>query len=140
MSCNIYLAKVHNYDNDSFKYGVYAIEESRIELTLEHRCISNVTFLSYADLIEKAKEEYSGYEKTDTPSYYDTPFLLNYLHKKHYLEPNVQDIYVSPLAAYHILRDCFEIEEQKQCDDTYDLLFGREDDEDYEDYTQDVPF
>ena len=134
MSCNIYLVKVHNLCNDSFKYGVYAIEESRIEFTLEHRCISNVTFLPYEDIIEKAKEEYSGYEKTDTPSYYDTPFLLYYLHKKHFLEPNVQDIYVSPLAAYHILRDCFDIEEQKQCDDTYDLLFG-DDDEDFEDYT-----
>ena len=125
MSCNIYLAKVQNYDNDSFKYGVYAIEESRIEFTLEHSCISNVTYLSYSDLIEEAKEEYCVFEKTDNPIYRDTPFLLNYLHKKHYLEPNIHDIYVSPLAAYHILRDCFEIEEQKQCDDTYDLLFGR---------------
>ena len=137
MSCKIYLAKVHNYDNDSFKYGVYAIEESKINVIMEHGCISNVTQLCMCDLIEEAEEEYCVCEGTDNPLFRTTPFLLNYLQRKHYLESNINDIYISPFAAYYILKTCFKIEEQKQWDDTYDIPF---EDEDNEIDTSNVPF
>lgn len=129
MSCNIYLVKVHNFDYDSFKYGVYAIEESEITGMLEQYCISNVTQLCMSDLVEEAEEEYCVCEGTDNPLYLTSPFLLNFLKRKHYLEPNISDVYVSPFAAYYILKNCFKIEEQKQWDDTYDIPFGAEDDE-----------
>ena len=130
MSCKIYLVKVHNYDNDSFKYGVYAIEESKINGMMEHGCISNVTQLFMSDLIEEAEEEYCVCEGTDNPLFRTPTFLLNYLQRKHYLESNINDIYVSPFAAYYILKTCLKkIEEKLHCDDMYDISFGSEDDD-----------
>ena len=126
MKYNIYLVKKHYDTTDSFKYGVYVVEKSNIEFTLEHGGVSNVTQLSCKDLIKEAEIEYYMLKNTGNLIFHDTPFLLNYLHKKHYLEPNIQDVYVSPLASYFIFRNYLEKPEENDC---YDEMYVDEDDE-----------
>jgi len=112
--------KVHNNKN-GFRYGIYAIDESLIDGFMNHGNISNITLLRLSDLVEEAEQQYAVMEDTDNPLFIEEPCFTEYLHRKFILDSTIQEVYVSPLAAYHIYKECFHAKTAKMLE-LYDTV------------------